>query len=353
MKKVLLIDSTPVKQAPYLNIYTSVFDKKRLSWDILTWDKDADGETSYKNHIFTIHRKMHLHGLSKLNDFFHVSVEMRKIISNGQYTHIVVVNTIWALLLIDVLSQMRGHYIIDIRDYKIERKLFVPVFFKKLVSRAFVTVISSNGFRDFLPEDEHIVVSHNISDFCHESREPSLYPGKKEVTIGYVGYVRYNTPNRNLIKRIGGDLSYKLVYYGNVSKYCDFVNDDFLQRNNVYMMGKFENNEKYKIYEGIDIINSLFDSSYASRTLTPNRLYDALLYKKPMIVPAHSYMAKLVKKYQLGLVTDLSENFNIELKSYIDHFDRENFIRNCNQLLNEVKSEQQNFCKSIEEFVKG
>lgn len=64
-------------------------------------------------------------------------------------------------------------------------------------------------------------------------------------------------------------------------------------------------------------------------------------------------MAKLVKKYQLGLVTDLSENFNIELKSYIDHFDRENFIRNCNQLLNEVKSEQQNFFKSIEEFVKG
>lgn len=46
MKKVLLIDSTPVKQAPYLNIYTSIFDKKRLSWDILTWDKDADGETS-------------------------------------------------------------------------------------------------------------------------------------------------------------------------------------------------------------------------------------------------------------------------------------------------------------------
>lgn len=131
------------------------------------------------------------------------------------------------------------------------------------------------------------------------------------------------------------------------------MNDDSLQRNNVYMMGKFENNEKYKIYEGIDIINSLFDSSYASRTLTPNRLYDALLYKKPMIVPAHSYMAKLVKKYQLGLVTDLSENFNIELKSYIDHFDRENFIRNCNQLLNEVKSEQQNFFKSIEEFVKG
>ena len=72
-----------------------------------------------------------------------------------------------------------------------------------------------------------------------------------------------------------------------------------------------------------------------------------------MIVPAHSYMAKLVQEYQLGLVTDLSENFNIELKSYIDHFDRENFVRNCNQLLNEVKSEQQTFFKSIEEFIKG
>lgn len=351
MAKVLLLDSTPIGQAPYLKIYTDVLDAHKVSWDILSWDKEQTGKTTAEDGIITIHRKMHLHGFAKLNDFYQVSKEMKRIISSQHYTHIIMVNTIWAFLLRSTLSSFKRRYILDIRDYKFEKEIIVRLQLSKLVTNSFCTVISSEGFRDFLPASDRIIVAHNISGEEHVVEEPSLYPGKRSVSIGYVGYIRYNESNRMMIQNLGGNTTYKLYYYGSVSKYCDFINDDSLKRNNVFMMGQFDNTEKYKIYKDIDMINSLFDLSYAAATLTPNRLYDALIYKKPIIVPAKTYMAELVEKHKIGLVMDLSGDFNKELAQYIESFDKEGFVDHCNQLWEMVQAQQKVYLAKIKEFI--
>ena len=55
--KVLLIDSTEISQAPYLEIYTQIFDKQKVEWDIFTWNKDINSNLTYADHVYTAHKK--------------------------------------------------------------------------------------------------------------------------------------------------------------------------------------------------------------------------------------------------------------------------------------------------------
>lgn len=81
MKKVLIVDSTPFGQAPYIKTYTDSFDKMGIPWDIFVWDKNQNlNDITYKDHIFTSYRIMHLKGKEKYYDFYKISRDILKII---------------------------------------------------------------------------------------------------------------------------------------------------------------------------------------------------------------------------------------------------------------------------------
>ena len=50
--KVLLIDSTSLDQAPYLDTYRKIFEENGAKVEYFTWDKDADAPLSYENNIY-------------------------------------------------------------------------------------------------------------------------------------------------------------------------------------------------------------------------------------------------------------------------------------------------------------
>ena len=109
------------------------------------------------------------------------------------------------------------------------------------------------------------------------------------------------------------------------------------------------------IYKNIDIINSLYGSAdLAVSTLMPNRFYDALIYKKPLMVSPNTYPAKIVQKNNLGFVYDyLKEDYADQLRDYINSFDEKNFCSSADRLLREIINEQNLFLQSIYEFVKA
>ena len=86
----------------------------------------------------------------------------------------------------------------------------------------------------------------------------------------------------------------------------------------------------------------------------PNRLYDAALYKKPLLVAKNCYLADVVEEYGLGKAIDTNldaESYRREICSFIDSFNQNRFIENCKKFLADVAADQVNFRTLVKEFV--
>lgn len=145
--KVLIIDSTSPAQRTYLAFYLEKLKERKIPYDIIDWVKTKNGEVERTKNKYIIHRVMHLSGWKKYKDFCIVAESIRKIIKKGNYTNLIIVNTIWAVFLIDViLSHFRGRYLLDIRDYKVEKFPIIKWMIPQIVKNSYRTIISSKGF---------------------------------------------------------------------------------------------------------------------------------------------------------------------------------------------------------------
>lgn len=352
--KVFIFDSTPLKQAPYIPYYEKELLAKHIPYHVCTWDKSTDAPTSIEDTVITIHSKWHL-GKRKYLDFIRISQRLKKIIQEGQYTHIVVVNTIWAMLLrAMLLRDFLGRYVIDIRDYKCETMPGYQFFLKELIEKSFFTTVSSDGFRAFLPVSSKIISNHNITNMEALAECPTLFPNKEHIAIGFFGFIRYKEENETIIQCIGksGGDRFSLLYRGVFSEGCHLDRDPALRFENVVYGGPFQNADKPEMYRSIDLIHSVYgNNDLAKSTLLPNRLYDTVIFKKPLLVSPGTYLAQVVEKYHLGVVIDYRDPAFLEkLEAYVDHFDKAEFLMGAEEFARIVDTEQKHFLDQIHAF---
>ena len=103
----------------------------------------------------------------------------------------------------------------------------------------------------------------------------------------------------------------------------------------------------------IDIINSIYSlNSQEVQPAIPNRLYDAALFKKPIITAKGTYLSEIVEEYKLGFCIDI---FNDDIKKclneYINSFDPQKFTKNCNKFLDEVYRDEENCNERVTKFI--
>lgn len=353
MMKVFIFDSTDLKRAPYLNYYVGALKKKNIDYMIYCWDKFNNKDRESENNITTIHYKWHK-GTRKLLDFIYIAQILKKEIEKGKFTHIVLINSIWAMLLSKtLLCHFKNKYIIDIRDYKCELLPGYKFLLKKVIDGSFFTTISSNGFRKFLPLSNKIYPNHNISNDQDSMDRPTLYPGKKNIKIGYLGHIRYRDENIKLIQHIKKNERYSLYFGGTYAVGCEINEDPSLKGGNIIFGGTFNNSDKVRLYQDIDMIHSNYgNKKIGESTLLPNRLYDSIIFKKPLIVAPHTFMGEIVEKYNLGVTIDLdNENFNDILQNYVDNFNEVLFLQGCQRLFSLVQDEQKRFLSLIDSFL--
>ncbi len=352
--KVFIFDSRPMGKAPYLDNYSNLCKMYNIEYRLCYWDKTCDGNTSFEHNKIVI-RKKWTTGIFKIFDFFAIAKEIRKVVLQEHFTHLVIVNSIWALLLYRLLKKFKNRYILDIRDYKCENVYFVKRFLKSIIENSFMTTISSNGFKTFLPESNKIIVTHNISNIEFVEKEPTLKNDSSIVNIVYLGHVRYFNENTALIKRLRNNKKYTLTYIGTYAKGFILKDDKRLSADNIKFFGRFDNEKKPELYKKYDMISSVYGCSETSVvTLIPNRLYDCLQYKKPIIVSKGTFLSDIVTEYSLGFSVDIyRDNIINELDCYISMFDKDDFICGCNKYLSRIKQEQAEYINKIKQFLEN
>lgn len=357
--KVLIVDTVPRERATYLSYYLNACEELNIEYDRFIWDRSQDGEIEHAGHEIVYHGRGYDGNVSKLKKLYPLYKYRRALknaIREGRYTHMILVNTIAPVILVDFIRRnFKDRYIMDIRDYTYEKWSLYKKCVDQLVEDSAFSVISSMGFYRFLNYNSKIIVAHNISNVNDTCKEVTL--GKREKnTIGFVGYVRYKEENLKLIESFKNSNRYQLLYAGGVTEGCNL--QEVCRENgvnNVSFLGKFDNEKKGTIYSQIDIINSLYGSfSLEVMTAIPNRYYDALIFKKPIIASKGTFLGELVEEKKIGIAIDVFRDDVIKkVDDYIDRFDKIAFEKSCNEELKRVIAEQYIYTCRIRDFLTG
>ena len=217
----------------------------------------------------------------------------------------------------------RKEYIYEISDIlygypKFDKVLWLFKWIdKRMIKKSIVTVMTSEGFREFLGlQADNIVIQPNKvnSTLVDAVREPMSVTKNQGLVFSFVGTARYDTIYR-FAEVIGTHFPQHQFHfygqaYGGALKVCTNLSSRFP---NVKYYGAYKNPEELEgIYSKINIVVACYTpNSLNERLAEPNKLYESMFFCKPIIVSDGIFLARQVKAYQCGYCLDATSDNNI------------------------------------------
>lgn len=351
--KILIIGFNERGVMPYLDFYINLLKENKIEFDVLEWDRRTNSDITKTSNFNTIHIKAEENKFKKIIAFFRWRLQSIRFLKENKYSMIIVLTTIPSVLLYKFLQiYYKGRYIIDIRDFTYENINFYRYIVKKVLFNSSLNIISSKGFIDFLGNENDFYLLHNVP-YCINVTYPKTLKNQSKYTIGYLGILRYFDINSCICFNLRNDKHFDILYKGlylddELKKFCRDNNI-----NNVSFENEFINSEKKKIYEKIDFINAAYGcASMLTTTAVPNKLYDALIYRIPIIVSKNTYLSIIVEKYGIGISIDKKTDIKEAIYKFINNYQVKDFDDKCKILLDEVLTENKKTIEKILEVIK-
>lgn len=346
----------PKEEVPYGASYLSILRNNGIPHDIIYWNRDSDGENIFSDGeiFFNLECKLGGKKIKKIFKMLKYARFIRSILKSKKYSKVIILTTVPGMFTFDILLKgYRNKYIFDIRDYTNESNKIYYYIEKLLIKHSYTTVISSEGFKKFLPQNRNYIKTHNISNQSDIENVVQNIKLKKQLVIGFVGNVRYEHENELLIEQLKNNSKYRIGYWGKISNSFNIESVKAkTNATNISFFGPFINEDKKNIYNNIDFINAIYGTDGLEvTTAVPNRFYDAIIFKKPIITSKGTYLGELVEKSGLGIAVDIKEdNLELLLSNYIASFDPEVFLKRCDDLWGSIILDQEQFNKEVTRF---
>lgn len=206
-----------------------------------------------------------------------------------------------------------------------------------LIKKSLVSVFTSEGFVkyhfDNKPPVNAFVVTNrlnvNVLNFKCEKKKKI---DENHIDFAFVGGARFNSLLNFSNVLLEEFSNHSLHFYGEptVSKKEKFY--ELKKYSNVYFHGPFKNpDDLVNIYQNIDIVISTYDVKYENvRYAEPNKLYEAIYFRTPIIVSQNTFLAEKVKQLNIGFTVDpLNRNSIIDLINNLTKDSIEDKIRSC------------------------
>lgn len=349
---------------PYLLKYEEMLQQAGVSYEVIFWNRDAEVEKPcFRQEGREVFFDYSCYGgKQKLLSFLGWSKQIKHYIKKKHYSHLILLSTVPAVLLAQTVTRnYRNRYIFDIRDYTLEKCSLFRKVVMRLVKHSCLTPISSKGFLKWLDESPKIIPNHNITISEENGFTAPVFSEDKPIKFSFVGNVRLDTQTAAMVKTLGHSLKIEQHYYGRVLNVCNI--EEIIKENNltnVTLHGPFDVKEKESIYRETDLINTVYvnaereeDIPLGDSTPLPNRLYDALIFYRPLVTSRGTYLAELSDEYHLGVnVNGFDENLEEEIVDYTKHFDTKAFMDGCDKLRALVTEEENTFRTKVTQIFK-
>ena len=342
---VIIVGDSIKQYMPYVNTYIDIIsDENNLV--ILEWDRNNDlGKNQF---VYKDKKRRHKRSLI---DYYRYVLFVKSHLKLNRYDMVIVCGIPVFLLLNKYLYRnYKNKYILDIRDYHKSIK-FIDI--KKTLKNGYLTVISSPGFKKWLPNSPKMIINHNFQNkLLYPTNEKLEFSLKSKPTaISYIGVVRDLDVNLRLIESLNNNPNYVLNYHGDNPNFFEMNRlVSKLESYNVFITGRYTQNNEYDFYKNSDLINILLSDDINSITLLPNRLYNAVYYCKPVITFSNSYVGDIVETYNLGLIISSFVDIDKQISTYIAFFDSKVYLEGRLRFLKKVHMENAFFQDTIKNY---
>jgi len=153
------------------------------------------------------------------------------------------------------------------------------------------------------------------------------------LTIGLIGGLNRGKPIRALLDLVAKTDWLVLKVHG-LGKDEKVIKSYAKQNSNIHFYGAFDFfKDSAEIYNSIDVAYVVYDTTNISmntKLALPNKLYECMYFKVPMVVSKNTYLAERVLKENIGLAIDFTNeeemlNALIQIKEdykvYVNNFD--------------------------------
>lgn len=354
--KVLLICPALPDDMPYLRHYLDYLDCHSVIYD-LTYlcrcNEDVQYPTNYYRYNVPI--KSQQGTVNKLRVNYKYSRFVINKLSKGNYTHVITMGIACSVFLSYFLKKkFPSKYIYDIRDYS--QVLRIPIFRylnEELLKHSHMNVISSGGFKSWLPNGLDYTLCHNTTLECLNKAERQNVDKihTNPIRILTIGQIRDFEVNSYIIEQFSNNNNYELFFSGKgttLDSLEDFVKEK--EYKNVKFTGRYKKEEEDRIAESATFINVCMGSNMISDYLLSNRLYLAARLRKPLISFDGCYQAEIIKKYKLGVIIGRTDNFPTAIEKYIGTIDYELFADGCANFLYSVMRDLKGFSNKLDDL---
>ena len=177
---------------------------------------------------------------------------------------------------------------------------------KRIITKSLLTVMTSEGFIDYHFGDERphniVVIPNRVNPALLEMPYQRMDFDINHLSIAFVGGFRY-TSVINFATVIAEHFpQHEFHAYGIILEHGEELNALCEKYGNIHFHGKFRNPDDLpSIYEKIDLVLSTYDATYINAQYAePNKMYEAIFFRIPIIVSSNTFLAKKVSRLGIG-----------------------------------------------------
>lgn len=345
--KVLILGFSKIAYMPYVNFYLEALRDVKAEIHVVCWlrDNEPDSKLDYKRviiHVFKKNQADEVAKVSKLGSFFRYRRYVMDLLRYEQFDRIITLHTFPAVLMVDVLlRQYRDKFIMDYRDYTYEKVWLFRRVIHNLVKASYATFVSSDAFREMLPQMDKVYTSHNllVESLKYRNVHPSSNGVVEPIRVSFWGFIRHEKINAEIIRKLGNDRRFELHYYGREQRTAlilkNFVDKEGFK--NVFFHGTYKPQDRYTFAAQTDMIHNMYENDEGTKLAMGNKYYDGIIFRIPQICTKGSYMGDRVELRKVGIAVDpYNPDFPELLYVFFQSYNRNEFTANCDAELETV-----------------
>ena len=349
--KVGVIAFNNLKFSPYVFPYVNVLQKIGADIDLIYLDRNGIKEDFLGVNLISVKWRAKK---NKVVNFLAFKRDVTKLLTTKNYDFVIVLTTFPAVLLSDVLRRRyRERYLVDVRDFTYEDNRIYYSIEKNVLRDASIRVISSPGFKDFLPDFEYCLCQNTCSEYKTGAKRFSHSTNDK-IILGYVGTIAYAQQCKKMIDLIKEDERFCFYFYGNengtmpITNYVSEVNCERIK-----CFGEYTPAEKGGIIENIDMMFNVYGNDRPLlRCALSNKLYDSMYFKKPLLVSPDTDMKRESGQFSYAIDFDNIKNLD-GLYEWYEKIETQEFESYADAYLKKVFESNEFFENKIAEILKG
>lgn len=357
MKKICFISYTNLYLVPYLKNYTDIMEE---DGDAIVWNRHNLKEENDRCNVISYDFPVDDNSagkMQKLRGYIAYTRFVKKQLKKKDYDVVICLQSISAIFSAPFfLTKYRRKYVIDVRDYSIEGNWFLRGVEGILMNFSIMNVISSEGYKAFLPKKKKYQLVHNYSTI-----EPEIVAsfsirsmGKQPIRLSYIGLIRFQEQNKRIIDLFANDDRFAISFIGkNALELKEYMEEHRIK--NVRLIDQFPPEKTLDYYKETDAILNVYGNNTPLLDYAlSNKLYFAAALKMPILVSKDTFMEKKSIEGGFGFVLDFEdERIKDKLVTYMNDLstNRENFNKRCEMFMDKVINENTKFFLAVQKIL--